>query len=283
MFLLYKNALFYNNYSENKLNSIDFLLYNLYNKIMISERLTFYYPTNITIPITVYHTLENDANYFGYFKNGKPNINGFLNKLLPCLSDYRDDLHNSFLSYNQGDEETTQKIEENIYKLYFNKYDYCDDGVVNISLRINQEYYKDFLKIHDTKLQKYNMDFTNYIRSLLIEYTSKRIGQREYFYFYREINEIKNAITNHEECCFYTHIEKLTFVPISIELSKNTGRNLIIGITTDKETAWILELVALIQIFQTEKNVEITKDDCDFAYEVLEEYYEKEDEEECLD
>ena len=250
---------------------------------MNTTRLTFYDPTNITLPITVFDTLVNDAYYFGFIKNKLANISGLLNHLIPNLSDYRDDLHNTFLENNDGNEELTNKIEENIYKYYFNKYDYCDDGVITVPFRVNKEYYEDFLIIHDVKLQKYNMNFTNYIRSLLIEYTSKRIGQREYFFFYRMIGIIKNAIENNEECRFYTEKEILTFIPISIELSRITSRNLIIGVTADKDTAIIFELVSLKKVFPTEKIVEITQEDCDFIYDILNKYYETKETQKCSD
>ena len=181
---------------------LDFLFYKLYYIYMKNDRLTFFDPTNILLPITVYDTLYHDAYYFGYEKNNTANISGFLNHLIPCLSKYRDDLHNTLLKNNNNNEELTLKIEENIYKIYFNKYDYCDDGTINVPFRVNKEHYEDFLTIHDLYLIKYNMDFSSYVRSLLIEYSSKRIGQREFFYFYNKLNTIKEAIHKNLECIF---------------------------------------------------------------------------------
>lgn len=262
---------------------IAFWNYKLYNINMKNNRLTFFDPTNILLPINVCNTLEQDAFYFGYEKNNKANISGFLNHLIPCLSNYRDDMHHTFLKNNNNDESLTLKIEENIYKTYFNKYDYCDDGFANIAFRVNDKHYEDFLTIHDIKLAKYNMDFTNYVRSLLIEYTSKRIGQREFFYFYDKINLLKKAMHKNLECVFYTHNEKLTFIPITIELSKLSGKNLVIGLTRDKSFCYIFELVTLKKVICTNNSNLITQEDCDFAYDSLSDYYEKEQDNLCLD
>lgn len=86
---------------------------------MNNQRLTFFDPTNLTLPYVIYLTLATDAEHFGYIKNGSPNISGFLNKLVPYLADYREDLHNNLLSANNNDEELTTKIEENIYNVLF--------------------------------------------------------------------------------------------------------------------------------------------------------------------
>ena len=254
---------------------VAFLRYNLYNIFMKDTRLTFFDPTNITLPIVIFNTLVNDAFHFGFVKNKQANISGLLNCLLPCLADYRDDLHKNLLSANNNDEDLTNKIEESIYKIYFNKYDYCDDGTVNVPFRVNKEHLQDFLEIFDNKLSKYNMDFTGYVRSLLIEYASKRLNQREYFFFYRKINDIKTACTENSLCYFYTSIEKDCFIPVSIEVSRNTETTLIVGINQTKDTAYVLPLASLQRIVVTDTKVSITENDCNFIYETLENYYEE--------
>lgn len=242
---------------------------------MNESRLTFYDPTNITLPIVIFNTLVNDAFHFGFVKNGQANISGLLNCLLPCLADYRDDLHNNLLLENDNDEELTTKIEKSIYKIYFNKYDYCDDGTVNVPFRVNKAYLQDFLEIFDNKLSKYNMDFTGFIRSLLIEYCSKRLNHREYFFFYRKMNTIKTACIENNLCYFYTTTEKECFIPVSIEISRNTETNLIVGINKTKETSYVLPLASIQRIVVTDTKVSITEKDCDFIYETLENYYEE--------
>ena len=243
---------------------------------MDGTRLTFFDPTNIALPIVIFNTLVNDAFHFGFVKNEQANVSGLLNCLIPCLADYREDLHKNLLLANNNDETLTTKIEENIYKIYFNKYDYCDDGTVTVPFRVNNAHLQDFLEIIDNKLGKYNMDFTGFVRSLLIEYCSKRLNQREYFFFYRKINEIKNACVKNFLCCFYTDVEKTCFIPVSIEVSRTSETNLIVGISETKETAYVLPLAYLQRIVVTDTKVFITEKDCEFIYESLENYYEEE-------
>ena len=248
------------------------------------QRLTFFDPTNLTLPYIIYLTLEGDAKYFGYIKNGKPNISGFLNNLIPRLADYRDDLHYNLLVSNNYDEELTTKIEESIYKIYFNKYDYCDDGITTVPFRVNKEHLQDFLNIYDNKLSKYNMDFTNFVRSLLIEYSSKRLNQREYFFYYREITKIKNAIENNILCYFHTDVERSYFVPVSIELSELAEENLIVGYNPKEETAYILPLASVRKIVISSPTQPITSEDCAFIYDALDDYYKNiKENKQCLD
>lgn len=246
---------------------------------MKNQRLTFYDPTNLTLPYVIYLTLSTDSKHFGYIKNEQANISGFLNNLIPRLVDYRDDLHNNLLSANNNDEQLTTKIEENIYKVYFNKYDYCDDGVITVPFRVNKEHLQDFLEIYDKKLPKYNMDFTNFVRSLLIEYSSKRLNQREYFFYYREINKINHASKHNRLCYFYTNIERFCFIPVSIEVTNETEENLIVGYNPEEESAYILALSSVKKMVETETEQPITQADCDFIYATLNEYYEKMEEE----
>lgn len=245
---------------------------------MKNSRLTFFEPTNFTLPITIFNTLVDDAFYFGYVKNNQANLSGLLNHLIPNLTEYRKDLHNSFLLANNGDEQLTAKIEENIYKLYFNKYDYCDDGVVTVPFRANKEHLQDFLDIVDNVIYVFNMDFTGFVRSLLVEYCSKRLTQREYFYYYKDILKIKNAISQNLVCSFYTNDEKNTFIPISIELSRATEQNLIVGYNHQEENAYVLPLSYVKRFVITDISYEITDENSDFVYECLL-LYEKEKEE----
>lgn len=250
----------------------------------MNNRLTFFEPTNFNLPITIFNTLVEDAFYFGYIKNNQANLSGLLNHLIPNLSDYRKELHLAFLSANDGDEELTRKIEENIYKVYFNKYDYCDDGFATVPFRVNSEHMQKFLDIVDNLLHTLNMDFTNYVRSLLVEYSSKRLNQREYFFYYAEIAKIKEAISKNLVCNFYTKEEKTTFVPISIELSQFGEQNLIVGYNFENENAYILPLSYVKRIVLTETNYTITEEDSDFVYDCLSNYEkEREEQEKCSD
>lgn len=254
---------------------------------MNEARITFLEPTNFTLPIAIFNTLVDDAFYFGYVKNHQANLSGLLNHLIPNLTEYRKDLHLAFLNANNGDETLTNKIEENIYKIYFNKYDYCDDGVAVVPFRVNKEHMQQFLDIVDNLLYSLDMDFTGFVRSLLIEYCSKKLNQREYFFYYTEISTIKNAIAENCLCHFYTKEEKVSFIPISIELSRVVGHNVVVGYNAESEKAYALPLSYIKRVVVTQEEYELEDDDIGFVYECLAEY-EKEQErkeeeaEECL-
>ena len=248
----------------------------------MESRITFFEPTNFNVPIVVFNTLVEDAFAFGYVKNDLANLSGLLNHLIPNLSKYRQELHLSFLSANNYDEELTNKIEENIYKIYFNKYDYCDDGYATIPFRVNKEHAQQFLDIVDNQLYAINIDFTGYVRSLLVEYCSKRRNQREYFFYYDVILKIKEAISQGYVCHFYNNVTKDTFVPVSIELSADGETNLIVGYDVENEMAYILPLACVKKVVLTEICYEITDEDSEFVFDYLEQYKKKEAEEECL-
>lgn len=244
---------------------------------MNETRLTFFEPTNFTVPTTIFNTLVSDAFHFGFVINEEANLSGLLNHLLPAMSKYREDLHADFLRQNNGDEELTRKTEECIYKTYFNKYDFCDDGVVTIPFRVNNAHYEDFLKIHDLLLPKYNMDFCNFVRSLLLEYATKRLCQREYFFHYRLIQDLKNAISNSYLCFFYDSKERMSFIPLSLETSKQNEQNIIIGIneTNDEFCAFPLANVKKI-IVDESASFDIDEED----YYAIQDFFEEYDSEE---
>lgn len=120
-------------------------------------------------------TLKSQVEYMtlfvliGFIKNNKPNISGFLNQLIYHLSQYREDLHNNFLRKNNNDSKLALIIEQNIYNVYLRTFDISNDSKVKIQLRINKQYMNSFINIVDNYLNKYNMDFTNYIRTLLLD------------------------------------------------------------------------------------------------------------------
>ena len=236
------------------------------------ERLTFSTPSHFNLPITIYNTLIEDALYFKILKDNQASISGLMNHLIPNMAEYRNDLHISFLKENNGDVELTNKIEKNIYKTYFNQYDYCDDGTVSVPFRVNSAHLQQFLDIYDNVLHKYNMNFAEFVRSVLIEYSSKRLNQREYFFYYNEIHKIKDAIQNSQQCVLYLEEEKISFVPISVEISRKSEQNLIIGYDFENNKTHIVPIVLLKRIVLNDIKYEVKKEEIDFTYECFEEY-----------
>ena len=242
---------------------------------MKNLRLTFNSSTNFTLPIGVYHVLQGDAYYYGFMKNDKPNIGGFLNNLIPALSDYQEDLFAELLKYNNGNVELAKMCARSIHNVYLHPFAFHDDGVINVPFRISKEKYDDFIVIHDERLAFYDTDFTNYVRTLLSEYASKTLGQREYLYAFRIINDIKETIRKHKCCKFYTDENTFVFVPISIESSPLYNHNYIVGID-DNNQAQAVKLSEIRKISVEDNKIKITKEMCELVSDYLDKIYEEE-------
>lgn len=249
---------------------------------MNNYRLTFNTLSNLMLPSGVYDVLFHDAYYFGYIKNDKPNINGFLNHIIPVLSDYRDDLRQKLLKYNNGNEEITRIVEQNIHNVYLVPFNFSDDARFNVPFRINKDRYTDFIKIHDVKLSYYNTDFTNFVRNLLSEYATKTINQREYLYHFRLMNDLHNAITKNNLCHFYLMDNVISFIPISVDVSPITSKNYIVGISADKNSPLLVSLAEIKNIAVDRNKITISEEDCTKVVNYFNEFIEKESFE-CLD
>ena len=234
------------------------------------------------LPSGVYDILFHDAYYFGYVKNDKPNINGFLNYLIPVLSDYQDDLRQKLLKYNSGNEEITRIVEQNIHNVYLVPFNFSDDARVNVPFRINKDKYTDFIKIHDVKLHYYNTDFTNFVRNLLSEYATKTINQREYLYHFRLMDDLQNAITKNNLCHFHLMDNVISFIPISVDVSPITSKNYIVGITADKNSPLLVSLAEIKNIAVDRNKISISEEDCTRVVNHFNEFIEKESFE-CLE
>ena len=142
-------------------------------------RPTFKTSTTLTVPISVYRVLQEDAFYYGYLKNGKPNISGFLNHLIPELSEHQNDLYSELLRYHNGDAEKAKIGAQSIYNVYLKPSANHDDGTISFPFRISESKRGDFLSVHDHLLSFYDNSFTGYIHTLLSEYASKKRNERE--------------------------------------------------------------------------------------------------------
>ena len=244
-------------------------------------RLTFTSSTNLTLPVGVYHILSHDALHFGFIKNGQPNMSGFINQLVPSLSDYQEDFHKRLLKYNSGNEELTKAIEKSIYNVYLSPFNFSDDATLKVPFRVNQQRIKDFYAIHDVKLSHYGTNFTKFIRSLLTEYATKSIDQREVLYAYSIVKELEGIIKRSRPCHFYCKHKTVSFIPISIEVSPITRHNVIAGITLQEESVF-LNLSAVQAIHAESTTVDISDNACEKVQKDIGEYFEKEAFE-CLD
>ena len=261
--------------------NLDKRLYNLYNEDMKNSRLTFNSSTNFTLPIHVFRVLQRDAYYYGFIKNEKPLVSGFLNNLIPELSDYQEDLFNQLLKYNNGDEKIARACSRSIHNIYLYPFSFHDDGVVNVPFRISKDKYDDFLVIHDERLAFYDVDFTNYVRTLLSEYASKTLSQREYLYAFRIINSLREAMKKERVCKFYANGHAFVFAPVSIEVSPIYNYNYIVGINNDNQ-AQAIRLSETQKVSVLENKIKITEEMCELISNHLDNIYEEEYGE-CLD
>ncbi len=242
---------------------------------MKNSRLTFNSSTNFTLPIGIFRILQHDAYYYGFMKNGRPNVSGFLNNLIPTLSDYQEELFGELLKYNNGDVETTKACARSIHNVYLYPFSFYDDGTVNVPFRISKDKYDEFIVIHDERLSFYDTDFTNYMRTLLSEYASKTPGQREYLYAFKMIAPLREAIQKGSLCKFYTSKNSIAFVPASIELSPVYSHNYIVGIDSDNHPVAI-RLSETYKISALEDKIKITKEMYELISDHLDKIYEEE-------
>ena len=242
---------------------------------MNNLRLTFNSSTNFTLPIGVFRVLQRDAYYYGFMKNEQPNVSGFLNNLIPALSDYQANLFGELLKYNNGNAEDAKKAARSIHNVYLHPFSFHDDGTVNVPFRISKDKYDDFIVIHDERLAFYDTDFTNYVRTLLSEYASKTLDQREYLYAFKMLSPIREAIRKGALCKFYTDDNTFSFVPVSIELSPIYDRNYIVGIDSDNQPKAI-RLSETHKISVMETKIKITKEMCELISDHLDKIYEEE-------
>lgn len=245
---------------------------------MDNFRSTFKTSTTLTVPISVYHLLQDDAFYYGYLKNGKPNIGGFLNHLIPELSEHQNDLYHELLRYHDGDTEKAKIGALSIYNVYLNPSANHDDGTIPFSFRISESKRDDFLSVHDHLLSFYNSSFTGYIHTLLSEYASKKRNEREYLYAHRLAKELRTAMNKSCFCNIYTNDSYICLLPISIEPSPIYDHNYIVGITRDLQPAAI-RLCSVIKATPLDDKLKVTEQMCDSVWDFLEKIYDEEFEE----
>lgn len=230
--------------------------------------------TNFSISNGIYDVIFKDSIYFGYEKNNRANISGFLNHIIPNLSEYREDLHLNFLKSNKNDEKMVKIIESNIYNVYLKTFDISNDSKRKIQLRINKENLSYFTKINDKLLNKYDLDFTNYIRSLLLDYAIKPLYQREYFSIYTTSKLILQAQKENRFVKFRTKNETITLVPTAIEICAETDQFYIFGFTTNEKT--IVSGVKYSEIQSAtilDQTIELCDGDCEEIMDFADSYF----------
>ena len=168
-----------------------------------------------------------------------------------------------------------KRCAQSIHNVYLSPFSFHDDGIVNVPFRISQAKSNEFIVIHDKRLAFYNTDFTNYVRTLLSEYASKPLGQREYLYAFKMLSVIREAIQKGRFCDFFTHKNIFTFAPVSIELSPIYNHNYIVGIDSQNQPQAI-RLSETHHLSVSKEKIEVTEKMCELISDHLDKIYEEE-------
>jgi hypothetical protein len=232
--------------------------------------------TNLSLSIDICSILAGDSEKHGFVKNGQSNVSGFLNRLIPSLSHYREDLHERFLRFNGGDEGKALLAERNIYGVYLRTFDLLDDGTMNVPFRVNSKSRQEFIYIHDKLLARFDMDFTNYVRTLLIDYCGRPAYARELLLDYDMTREIKDAIESRCVCRFHLGgSDDCLFVPLLIE--RKGDENLVEGVTEDKATVLLFQLSRLTGLTGLDNKICLSEKECDEIYGKIRDLQNKEE------
>lgn len=150
--------------------------------------------------------LINDCFAFDFIKKDEsPNINKFMNKLIPNLlvlrKNRREIIHKElsstleFESNNKFQEKIRQHMDTLFDKIYFSDAEF-DNLSETIWIRPKEENMVAFDEIIESELQICQIDLSNYLRSLLNEYAKLQQHNREIILFYNEMDIIKQSIEN---------------------------------------------------------------------------------------
>lgn len=193
-----------------------------------ADNLMFLSPISIRLQSELYDLIESDARLFGFYKNGKSNINGFLNKLLPSIIEIFSAVSDSKLFHDIEEYITPVRNPliylDTIFKPLLNS------NNITISFRVNKAHEKDFQYIYQQILPFYNMDFSALIRTLLACYITNRLAIRERFFHFKNYTEISNAIEEKKQCLFFLKTERIRLSCITIAVSPISDRNILLGI-----------------------------------------------------
>ncbi|MBQ4269621.1 MAG: hypothetical protein IJB97_08245 [Clostridia bacterium] len=190
---------------------------------------------------------------FGFRKNGKGNINGFLNELLPSIINVQASITPSSF-FVKSDEETVSFFKNSIF--YFDSIfkPVLKGNNVTISFRVNKAHEKDFQEIYENILPVQNMDFSALFRSLLSIYIINRLAVRERFLYFKNYTEISKSIVEKKQCIVFLKRKKFQLSCMAVFVSPISDRNVLLGIDSKTGNAHAIP-------FQLVENVVIQNED----------------------
>lgn len=198
--------------------------------------------THINVSEYIDYMIVRDAVAFNPSSpTSRVNKNGFLNKLLPNIHEYKKEKKKYIETY------VSENIFEKIPHVSMNSLVNCIDSIfqeiyfedeissnnISIPFRINSGNISSFRKI----IKDSNNNFQKYARQLLMEYFSYNQLKREQLFFYKEFQEIINTLGTKKIIEFdflKTHLSMLVFgiypSANNIDSDINEETNYILGI-----------------------------------------------------
>ena len=152
----------------------------------------------------------------------------------------------------------------------------CDDSYVNVGYRVSREFKQDIGNVFFETLEKYDMDFASYVRSIIYEYCSRADLQRELFINYDLVKNIKKAIKKESVVNIVNEGIQNELILVSIEPSTN-GFNYLLGITPDKTMCYFLPLCKTERFKVGKTTVHIGQEDYNKILEKFSKFIEEND------
>ena len=137
-----------------------------------------------------------------------------------------------------------------------------DDSYVNVGYRINKEFKNDISNLFYETLEKYDMDFASYVRSIIYEYCSRSDLQRELFLNYSLVRQIKKAIGKEIVITIINDGMQNRIILVSIEPTAE-GFNYLLGVTPDKQMCYFLPLCKTEHIKLEKTRIPVSREEFD--------------------
>ena len=234
--------------------------------------------TVISIAQGSLYTLLYDAQHFGFLKNGKPNLSGFLNALLPALAAMRNDMHQRYLDKFEN-EADARKVENGIYDIYLSTFDVGDDSLTKIPLRINKGSQKAFMDIHDHDLEKYGMDFSPFLKSLIDEYSMRALYQREECFYWQYLSALRKAIDGETSLTVHLSNGEKEIFPCTLEISPITNSCHLFGLDHEGKDPIEIPLASVLHMKEGSKTHSYSQQEYDLVSEKIKKYWDDEEKE----
>ena len=208
------------------------------------------YKIKVKISASTNFLIQQDMDRFGFFRTNKKklNINSFINYILPIMYKYRQNKDNKLekeISNNLIKNCNINEFIDKLNKLYYDDISYHEE---TINLRISKSNIELFDKIFsNTKIKK-----STYIRTLINQYSSFKLDEREFLCFNKEYHEIDKALDKNI-VNISTREGEFNILPIEIITCPITSNIYVFGLYVEDSVLFIksIKLCDIYKIKQT--------------------------------